>query len=146
MWLYLPLYVLFPRWMSRTTIAIPTAIRWGPLVVATLGVPAFAYWAQESLAGNVTTTVITKDDHQLVTDGPYHYVRHPLYSAGVVYFSAMAVASGSWHLFLVTTLVLVVPLFRTRNEEAKLLERLGQEYKAYLQRTGRFVPRLLNLD
>lgn len=142
LWLYLPLYVLFPRQMAWSTSPMPAGLRWAGLAVAGLLVPPFVHWAQQSLGQNVTTTVITKEDHQLVTQGPYRYIRHPLYSAGFVFFLAMSLATGSWLLPMAIVIGAVMLLLRTPKEEAALIERFGEQYQQYMERTGCFFPRL----
>jgi protein-S-isoprenylcysteine O-methyltransferase Ste14 len=144
LWLYLPFYVLFPRLIAWSTLPVPAGLRWAALAVAALGVPPFVYWAQQSLGKNVTTTVITKKNHQLVTGGPYRYIRHPLYTAGLAFFVAMSVAAGSWFLLLAILTTFALLLVRTPKEEAKLLERFGDDYREYMKRTGRYIPRLWN--
>lgn len=141
LWLYLPFYVLFPGVMSWSTVALPGGLHWGALATAVLLVPPFVHWAQRSLGRNVTTTVVTKEGHELVTEGPYRYIRHPLYTAGVFYFLAMSLATGSWLLFLATLLVFVMLLIRTPMEEEQLIQRFGDDYREYMRRTGRFLPR-----
>ena len=142
LWLYLPLFVLFPRWMSWSTLELPHGLRLTALAFAALVIPPFVHWAQRSLGNNVSPTVITKEDHQLVTDGPYRYIRHPLYTAGFLFFIAMALAAGSWFLLLVIAIATPILLARTPKEEARLLERFGDEYRRYQDQTGRFFPRL----
>jgi protein-S-isoprenylcysteine O-methyltransferase Ste14 len=141
LWLYLPLYVLFPRLMAWSTVPLPNPLRWAGLAVAGLLVPPFVHWAQSNLGDNVTTTVITKEGHQLVTEGPYRCIRHPLYTSGFIFFLAMSLAMGSWLLLLAISIVAISLLKRTPKEEAQLIERFGDQYREYIKRTGRFIPR-----
>jgi protein-S-isoprenylcysteine O-methyltransferase Ste14 len=46
-----------------------------------LTLPA-ALWVFSALGRNVSETVLTKGDHELVTAGPYRWIRHPLYTTG----------------------------------------------------------------
>jgi len=83
-------------------------------------------------------------DHQLVTSGPYARIRHPLYTsvmvmslgAALFYLNAVLVAD-----FVV---VLAIANYRARIEEALLSspQGFGLQYRAYVTRTGRFLPRL----
>jgi len=142
LWLYLPLYVLLPRWMAWSTFGVPSAIRWGALAIAAILVPPFVHWAQRSLGTNVTTTVVTRQHHQLVTHGPYAYIRHPLYTGAIVFFLGMSIAAGSWFLPLVMLIVFPVLMMRIPKEEAELEDRFGEAYRRYKARTGRFLPRI----
>lgn len=79
---------------------------------------------------------------QLVTSGPYAYVRHPFYASFIMLLAATAAAfphAGSITLFCIGTL----QLYRTaRREEKRLLASpLGPSYSTYMARTGRILPR-----
>ena len=100
-------------------------------------------WSQNSLGNNVTTTVITREEHQLVTHGPYKWIRNPLYTAGIVAFTSWTFLSGSWFMGIVAIIGLIFILIRLPNEEAHLEQRFGEDYRAYKARTGRFLPKLL---
>ena len=95
-----------------------------------------------SLGPNITDTVVTRQKHTLVTTGPYRYVRHPFYVATAWAVLANSLAAANWFIGIaggVSTVLLVV---RTATEEKNLLQRFGDEYRSYMKRTGRFIPRL----
>jgi protein-S-isoprenylcysteine O-methyltransferase Ste14 len=134
-------WIIDPKWMAWSSLPIPVWLRWVGLAVAvTAGV--VWVWTVHTLGKNLTDTVVTRKDHSLVTSGPYRWVRHPFYTAlgvGVV-GGGLAMASG---FFLVLGgLVVGFLVARTRIEEEKLLERFGDEYRDFMRRTGRFLPRL----
>jgi protein-S-isoprenylcysteine O-methyltransferase Ste14 len=136
------LYIINPRWMEWASIAMPTWLRVSGLVLATSTVPA-VHWILRSLGANVSETVLTKDQHQLVTRGPYAWVRHPLYTNGVALFLGLALMQASWFGLLTTIVALwgiraaVIP-----REETALEARFGAQFRAYRSRTGRLVPRM----
>jgi protein-S-isoprenylcysteine O-methyltransferase Ste14 len=80
----------------------------------------------------------------LVTTGPYHLVRHPIYLGLALLALGEALAFGSWPA-LVVVLFGIVPTFAWRaRAEDKLLERtFGERYAVYRQRTRMIIPRLL---
>ena len=80
--------------------------------------------------------------HTLVTGGPYRWVRHPFYVAFALAVAANAVAAANWFLALTGVVSVVLIAIRTKTEEQKLLKRFGDAYRSYMQRTGRFIPRL----
>lgn len=135
-------YILNPRWMAWAELSAPEWIRWTGVCVGFLAVPA-AYWVFASLGQNVSETVLTKSDHHLVTTGPYRWIRHPLYTTGVALLLAIGLMAANWFILGLTLIafaamrLVVVPL-----EERELLAKFGVEYSAYMQRTGRFIPRL----
>ena len=80
-----------------------------------------------------------KTEH-LVTSGIYRYIRHPMYSS--LLFLAWGAALKSVTLVTLTLAVVAcVALFATaKTEEAEDLARFGEEYRAYMRSTRRFVP------
>ena len=99
-------------------------------------------WTLRSLGANLTDTVVTRRVHTLVTHGPYRWVRHPFYGAMALLILAIALVAANWFFLLAGGLVVSLITVRTAIEERHLLARFGEEYQAYLSRTGRFVPRL----
>ncbi len=84
-----------------------------------------------------------REEHTLVTRGIYKYMRHPMYSAHFLWAIAQALLLQNWiagPAFLVTSVPLY--LFRVPVEERMMLERFGEEYRLYMNRTGRMFPRL----
>ena len=53
-----------------------------------------------------------------------------------------ALAAANWFLLLGGISLFLLMVIRTKTEEAKLLERFGEQYRAYMARTGRFLPKL----
>ena len=140
-WGYCFLYILHPRILDWSFVDLPPALRWlGAALVAFLVIP-FVVSAQRALGRNVSPTVMTHEDHELVTSGPYRWIRNPLYTAGGLVFTGLGLVAASW--FLIAAAALAVTLVRLRlpTEEAELEARFGQEYRGYARRTGRFLPR-----
>jgi protein-S-isoprenylcysteine O-methyltransferase Ste14 len=77
-----------------------------------------------------------------VTRGPYRWIRHPFYLAALLMAAGNALAAANWFLFAAGCVAFILMAGRSRIEERKLLERFGEEYRVYRERTGRFVPRL----
>jgi protein-S-isoprenylcysteine O-methyltransferase Ste14 len=73
---------------------------------------AFLVWARQSLGKNWSQTVAAKVGHELVTTGPYRYVRHPMYAGGLLASLGSALARGGAWVFL---LVILGSLFLWRS-------------------------------
>jgi protein-S-isoprenylcysteine O-methyltransferase Ste14 len=99
-------------------------------------------WMFRSLGKNITPTVATRAQHQLVTSGPYKYIRHPLYSFGSVFFFGFLLLAGNWLLTIAGLVALSALAARTPLEEQMLIEKFGDQYRDYMKRTGRYIPRL----
>jgi len=100
------------------------------------------YWVFRSLGKNLTDTVATRREHTLVTRVPYRWVRHPLYLSGTVFWLALSLVSASWFIGLMSVLSFAAVVIRTPIEEAKLIQRFGDDYREYMERTGQFLPNL----
>ena len=90
---------------------------------------------------NITDTVVTRRDHTLITDGPYRWIRHPLYTFGSLFFISLSLVTGIWLIPLLVIPTFAILIQRTSIEERALQERFGDEYLRYSKRTGRFFPR-----
>lgn len=139
-WAYCVLYVAYPRLLSWSFFDAPAGLRWTG-VAAVLALIPFIISAQRALGRNVSPTVITHEDHELVTSGPYQWIRNPLYTAGGLLFAGLGLVAASWFLVGAAVLVLVLVTLRLPAEEAELEARFGEAYRNYVSRTGRFLPR-----
>jgi len=134
-------YLLNPRWMEWSSLSLPAWLRWSGAGLGAATLP-LTYWVFRSLGKNITPTVETRENHELVTSGPYRWVRHPLYSVGTSFFVSLSLVAANWFIGLGSLSGLAMLLVRLPKEEAKLIERFGDEYREYMRRTGRLFPRL----
>ena len=81
-----------------------------------------------------------KDSHTLVTSGPYRWIRHPIYTTYFASTLSFFLLTANWFIGLVLVAMSILLASRVEGEEAMLLERFGDEYRAYMQRAGRFLP------
>lgn len=141
LWLGVFAWLLNPAWMAWARSDLPEWVRW---LGVGMGVLAnfLAYWVFSSLGNNVSPTVATRAGQTLVTHGPYRWVRHPLYTMGMIAYLGFALLAENWFIALMSVLVFVVLAIRTPHEEARLLGKFGSAYRDYMETTGRFVPRL----
>jgi protein-S-isoprenylcysteine O-methyltransferase Ste14 len=135
------IYVVNPRWMQWASLPLPVWLRWTGLGVALATVPA-VHWVLTALGRNVSETVLTKADHELVTRGPYHWVRHPLYTTGLALFIGIGLMQASWFVLLMAGVaMLAIRLIVIPREERALMSRFGARYAAYAAHTGTLLPR-----
>jgi len=140
LWLGVIAYMVNPAWMAWSSVPLPAWQRW--MGVGVCGIAAaLLTWTLRGLGTNLTDTVVTRRVHTLVTSGPYRWVRHPFYDSIALLILAISLIAANWFLLLTGSVVLLLLVVRTRTEEEKLLERFGDAYRAYMTRTGRFVPR-----
>jgi protein-S-isoprenylcysteine O-methyltransferase Ste14 len=132
---------LVAYWIPRA--AIP-ANRWLTLgigaVVVTLGI-ALRRSAARTLGRFFTQSVTICEGHQVVTSGPYRFVRHPGYAGMLVSLIGLALTLGNW----LSVLLVLVGFFaghvpRIKVEERVLEEHLGDQYGAFAHSRKRIIP------
>ena len=134
-------YMSNPVRMAWAALPLPVWMRWAGIA---LGVCAgsLLVWTLVNLGRNLTDTVVTRRAHSLVTRGPYRWIRHPFYVSIALSVTANGLAAANWFLLATGWLTVALLVVRTRKEEALLVARFGEAYRSYVERTGRFVPRL----
>ena len=139
LWFSTLAYLINPGWLAWARMPLPDWSRLAGAALMAACLPLI-YWVFSSLGKNVTPTVTIRREHSLVTHGPYRWVRHPLYTVGFMVFCGFALLSANWLTPLILLLGAVVIGQRTHIEEARLIERFGDEYRRYMQATGRYLP------
>lgn len=135
-------YIINPGWMAWAALPLPTWLRWIGAVIGLFSVPS-AHWVFTSIGRNVSETVLTKRDHALVMVGPYRWVRHPLYTTGMALLLAIGLMAANWFILGLTLIAVVALRFGVVPvEERELIAKFGDQYRNYMLRTGRFLPRL----
>jgi len=134
-------YLVNPDWVTWARVALPEWFRWLAAALALVCLP-LVYWIFSSIGNNISPTQTTRERHQLVTHGPYHWVRHPLYTVGALLVLALSGLTALWWLAVALAPALAVLVWRTSTEEAHLIETFGDAYRDYMRRTGRFFPKL----
>jgi len=125
-----PLRIVFPY---------DSIVQAAGLILLTIG---YVFFAWSVIArGQYAVSWDMPEDHKLVTWGPYRYVRHPSYLAYFLMFPGLVLA---WLNLLAVPSMIAVPgyYYIVENEEKILIERFGDEYRRYREKTGRFFPRL----
>ena len=142
LWLSPLVYLINPAWMAWSKLGLPEGVRWLGVVLGVL-CTAGIYWLFSSIGSGITPTSATRKEHKLVTSGPYHWVRHPLYTVGTSLFIALGLIADNWFIILLGVLAFIAMASRAPKEEANLIEKFGDEYREYMKRTGRYFPKLI---
>ena len=129
-WLYASLWQrgLWPFWLGFA------------LLIAGL---LFAIWAREHLGGNWSRSVTIKQDHELITSGPYAVVRHPIYTGILAGFLGSAIAVSQVRGFVAFTLIFLILWLKFRMEEQWMRAQFGDTYEVYVSHTAALVPFVL---
>jgi protein-S-isoprenylcysteine O-methyltransferase Ste14 len=143
---YPVLVVIAPRWTyeggGTWSSSLDAALQAGGLVLWMLGV-AGLLWASWLMGRHVAIDGLA-EDHELVTHGPYRYLRHPIYASFAAIAIGTALVFRSYVLLGVSAMLIVTGRWWANAEETVLAstEGFGDDYRAYAARTGRFFPRL----
>lgn len=125
----------------------PESFRWDAVTTAALAAMAVGLslrvWAVLTLGRFFTWFITVYEDHQVIRSGPFRFIRHPAYCGALVLFVATMVFLHAW---VGAALSLVFQLFayvrRIRYEEAMMIDRMGENYRAYTREVRALVPLL----
>ena len=151
--LYVPLFVLIPivtgleyQGFLMTWVIIPSTLSLWPIllgfVLILIGNAIFG-WAMVSNPFFHGMVKIQRDrDHQVVTTGPYRYVRHPGYIGQILYYLGIPMLLGSWWAILLSLIMVIAFVYRTGKEDETLQDELPgyQEYTDIVR--SRLVPHI----
>ncbi len=137
-----PLLYLFTPWLDFANYVLPAWSGWMGTVVFAGAI--FMLWRSHAdLGRNWSATLRITGRHSLVTSGVYRHVRHPMYTAHLLWAIAQGLILANW-IAGWAFLVLSIPLYLMRipKEEQMMLEHFGEEYREYMSWTGKLIPRI----
>ena len=103
----------------------------------------FCVWARRLLGRNWSGMVTLKEGHELITSGPYRWVRHPIYTGLLLGFAGSAIARGEWRGVLALLIVAAALWRKLKVEEQGMRQIFGDAYDAYSRRVAALIPLLL---
>jgi protein-S-isoprenylcysteine O-methyltransferase Ste14 len=107
------------------------------LVVASVGL---AVWARRCLGRHWSGEITTKVDHELITAGPYAFVRHPIYTGVLGMCVGTTLVAGELHALVGTALVVIAYARKIHLEEKNLTSSFGPAWESYRARTKALIP------
>jgi protein-S-isoprenylcysteine O-methyltransferase Ste14 len=138
---FLVMYIIGMAWIDLFAFPLPVWLRWAGFGLGLLSV-SFWTWTQIHLDTQWSAQLQLRKEHHLVTTGPYARIRHPLYSAMFGWAAALGLLTANWVFVSMAVLSIVGTVVRIPKEEQMMIEAFGEEYKNYMERTGRFFPKL----
>lgn len=109
-------------------------------IILTLTGIIFAIWARFYLGGNWSGVITVKENHTLVTRGPYSIVRHPIYSGFLLGVFGTVLVWREVRGLVGVALVLLLLLMKTRLEEKFMIQEFGAQYTEYRRRVKALIP------
>lgn len=94
-----------------------------------------------TLGEHFTGDVRARSDQPVIDKGPYRYLRHPSYTAGMLMYVGVGLALGNWlSLLILFAATAGSYLFRVKVEEQALLAEIGEPYREFMRTRKRFIP------
>src|SRR5271165_460984 len=140
-------YFLFaPRvplpWLNDRFAGFEPGLLWLGVAVTFAGV-AFSIWARVRLGGNWSSSVTLKRGHELIVEGPYRWVRHPIYTGMLVGLIGSALALGEWRGLLAVAIATASLWRKLQLEETVMRGQFGDAYMRYAERVPALIPFVL---
>ena len=101
---------------------------------------AFSVWARICIGKNWSARIELKHGHQLIRNGPYAIVRHPIYLGFMLATLGTAIAFAEWSGTLAFALIVLAWGYKARLEESAMIEQFGSEYEEYRRKVKGFIP------
>jgi len=136
----LVVYAINPPWLLILSVPLPDWIRWMGVALGLVSLAIYV-WSRETLGREWSSELRMREQHHLVTTGPYARIRHPIYLALLGFLTSITLVAANWLFVAVLLFSLVDLAVRIPREEQMMITRFGDEYKAYMKRTGRLLPR-----
>jgi protein-S-isoprenylcysteine O-methyltransferase Ste14 len=137
---FLILYFIYPPFMNLIHFDFPIWLRWLGTLFAFIGV-VFWIYSQARLDKYWSPQLQIQKEHKIITSGPYRVIRHPIYTAMFIWVIGLALFTANLVFALLALLTIMVLILRVPKEEKMMIGQFGDEYKKYMQITGRFFPR-----
>jgi protein-S-isoprenylcysteine O-methyltransferase Ste14 len=133
-----PQFEEWDKWYLAS--AVSDALGWIAMVVLAAGFALFWY-SHHTIGRYWSIRIHMKQAHRLITNGPYAYIRHPLYTALFLGYLGTLLALQSWMLAVCFPVFVASYLVFAREEEGVMERGFGAAYETYRNETGMFLPR-----
>jgi protein-S-isoprenylcysteine O-methyltransferase Ste14 len=137
----LPLIHVFSSLLAFANYSLPTWVGWLGAILFAMAI--WLLWRSHvDLGRNWTPVLGIREEHELVTEGVFRYIRHPMYAAHILWGIATVLMLHNWIAGFPMLVVFGTQyLSRMGAEEQMMLDQFGAEYEDYMHRTGRIFPR-----
>ena len=140
--LVVPMLVIFTPWFALFSLPLSISLRAAGLIGFLTSI-FLLWWVHASLGTNFSQKLEILENHQLITDGPYKYVRHPMYSQFLLWvvFQGLLLANSFVLVFGIAAWVFFCCV-RLPPEEEMMRKKFGYEYDLYALKTGCLFPKI----
>jgi protein-S-isoprenylcysteine O-methyltransferase Ste14 len=131
---FLVMYFLGAAWINKLNFQLPAWLHW---LGFGLGITSVVFWTWTQIHLDAQWSAQLQ-----LTSGPYAHIRHPLYLAMFGWCAALVLLTANWVFVGICGLSIVGVFWRIPKEEQMMLDAFGEKYQIYMERTGRFIPKL----
>jgi protein-S-isoprenylcysteine O-methyltransferase Ste14 len=136
--IFIGVFFKFDHWLGLYNASIWFPVTGACLIILGLIIRLSAI---NQLKRYFTINVAIRDDHHLITDGLYKYIRHPAYAGGILSFVGCGICYGNILSFLIIAIpYILLILNRIKVEEVVLVERFDSDYIEMQKKTKKLIP------
>ncbi|MCD4847393.1 MAG: isoprenylcysteine carboxylmethyltransferase family protein [Candidatus Aegiribacteria sp.] len=136
----MPMICIFTPWLDSFNMDLPDPVRWIGLTGFGFGLVLF-WRVHKTLGRNWSPILEIRRNHKLITDGPYKYIRHPMYTQIWIWVICQWLVLSNWIVGIVGVLAwTILYIIRIPEEEKMMIEEFGQQYEDYITRSKRIIP------
>jgi protein-S-isoprenylcysteine O-methyltransferase Ste14 len=128
-------------WLGARFVPASPAVAWLGVLLTAAGV-AVSLWARWHLGSNWSGVVTLKEGHELIRNGPYRVIRHPIYTGILLALLGTVMAMGEVRGLLGLAIAWLSFYVKARREESFLVHEFGEEFEAHVKQTGMFLPKI----
>lgn len=138
---FVPIAYAATDWLDFANYSLPSWASW--LGVLLLAGAVFVFWrAHADLGLNWSPTLEIREKHELITQGIYGVIRHPMYASQWLWVIAQPLLLQNWIAGFLNLLIFIPFYFlRVQAEERLMVEQFGEKYRSYMQKVGGVIPR-----
>ena len=138
---FVPVLYAASSWLDVANYRLPSSASW--LGVSLLLGAVLVFWrALLDLGLNWSPSLELREKHVLITRGIYSVIRHPMYASQWLWVLAQPLLLHYWIAGFLDLLIFIPFYFlRVKAEEQMMVERFGDQYRAYLHKVGAILPK-----
>jgi protein-S-isoprenylcysteine O-methyltransferase Ste14 len=139
----IPLVYILSPWLDFANYSLPEYVGWVGAFLFGLAI-WLLYLSHKELSKQWTPALAIKKDHELIATGIYKHIRHPMYSAHLVWAIAQILLLHNW-IVGYSFIIFFIPfcINRLKKEEQMLIDQFGIEYMIYKTKTKLLIPKIL---
>jgi len=134
--------VLHLEVINKFAVQLPIWLRWIGICLGIVAIP-LQFWIHHTIGKYWITYLDLRQHHCLIIDGPYRWVRHPMYFQTIMFLAGLSLISANLLMIFASLIVIILILNRIPREERMMTDRFGDDYRKYMKQAGRLLPNIM---